>query len=64
MNQLVTVSTIAIFTDGALVKVTNIQDIEKKLNNKKQELNLNGEIKWSKVTENYLEIILDFNKII
>ena len=55
MNQLVTVSTIAIFTDGALVKVTDIQDIEKQLNNKKQELNLNGEIKWSKVTENYLE---------
>lgn len=48
-------NTIAIFMDGALVKVTYIQDIEKKLNDKKKELNLNGEIKWSKVTENYLE---------
>lgn len=46
---------IAIFMDGALVKTTDIQDIEKKLNNQKQELNLNGEIKWSKVTENYLD---------
>lgn len=55
MNQSVMVNTIVIFMDGALVKVTDIQDIEKHLNTKKQELNLNGEIKWSKVTENYLE---------
>ena len=48
-------NTIATSMDGALVKVTDIQNIEKQLNNKKQELNLKGEIKWSKVTENYLE---------
>ena len=48
-------NTIAIFMVGALVKVADIQDIEKQLNNKKKELNLNGEIKWSKVTENYLD---------
>ena len=47
--------TIATSTDGALVKVVDIQEIEKQLNNKKKELNLNGEIKWSKVTDNYLE---------
>lgn len=46
---------IVIFMDGALIKVTDIQEIEKQLNNKKEELNLNGEIKWTKVTENYLD---------
>ena len=55
MNQLVMVNTIVIFMDGALVKVTDIQDIEKRLNSKKEELNLNGEIKWTKVTGNYLD---------
>ena len=55
MNQLVMVNTIVIFMDGALVKVTDIQDIEKQLNSKKEELNLNGEIKWTKVTGNYLD---------
>ena len=49
------VNIIAIFMVGALVKVTNIQEIEKKLNKRKKELNLNGEIKWSKVTGNYLD---------
>ncbi len=43
------------FYGGALVKTTNIPEIEKALNDKKEELNLNGEIKWTKVTENYLE---------
>ena len=39
---------------GALVKVSDIQAIEKALNDKKEELNLKGEIKWTKVTGNYL----------
>lgn len=43
------------FYGGALVKTTDIPEIEKALNRKKEELNLNGEIKWTKVTENYLE---------
>lgn len=43
------------FYGGALAKVTDIQDIEKALNNKKEELNLYSEIKWIKVTENYLD---------
>lgn len=55
MNQLVMENIIVIFMDGALVKLTDIQEIEKELNNKKNELNLNGEIKWTKVTDNYLE---------
>ena len=40
---------------GALVKVSDVQSIEKVLNDKKEELNLKGEIKWTKVTGNYLE---------
>ena len=55
MNLLVMASSIAIFMDGALVKVADIQEIEKELNAKKDELNLKGEIKWSKVTGNYLD---------
>ena len=43
------------FYGGALVKVNDIQDIEKQLNDKKIDLNLRGEIKWTKVTENYLD---------
>lgn len=55
MNLLVMASSIAIFMGGALVKVADIQEIEKELNAKKDELNLKGEIKWSKVTGNYLD---------
>ena len=46
---------LVIFMDGALVNLSDINFIENKLNNKKQELNLNGEIKWTKVTDNYLD---------
>lgn len=48
-------SILVIFMDGALVNLSDINFIENKLNNKKQELNLNGEIKWTKVTDNYLD---------
>ena len=41
--------------DGALINLSDINFIENELNNKKQELNLNGEIKWTKVTDNYLD---------
>lgn len=44
---------------GALAKVSDVQTIEKALNNKKEELNLKGEIKWTKVTGNYLEKYID-----
>ena len=55
MNLLVMENFIAIFMVGALIKVSDVQSIEKALNDKKDELNLNGEIKWTKVTGNYLD---------
>lgn len=44
---------------GALVEVSDIPAIEKALNDKKEELNLKGEIKWTKVTGNYLTKYID-----
>ena len=41
---------------GALINLSDINLIENALNSRKEELNLNGEIKWTKVTDNYLEI--------
>ena len=43
------------FFGGVLVCNRNYDMIREILNVKKQELNLNGEIKWIKVTENYLD---------
>lgn len=43
------------FYGGALVNSKDIDYINATLNAKKQELNLFGEIKWSKVTEEYLD---------
>lgn len=40
---------------GALINLSDVNLIEKSLNNKKEELNLKGEIKWTKVTDNYLD---------
>ena len=47
------------FYGGVLVNVSDIPKIEKILNDKKAELNFNGEIKWTKVTENYLNKYID-----
>lgn len=44
---------------GALAKISDVQAIEKALNDKKKELNLKGEIKWTKVTGNYLDKYID-----
>lgn len=55
MNLLVVGNFIVTFMVGALVRVSNVRAIEKALNTKKDELNLNGEIKWTKVTGNYLD---------
>lgn len=41
------------FYGGALISSENLQYVTKTLENKKIELNLNGEIKWTKITENY-----------
>ncbi len=46
---------IVIFMVGALINLSDVNLIEKSLNNKKEELNLKGEIKWTKVTDNYLD---------
>lgn len=43
------------FYGGALVRSHDFISITKELNDKKLELNFHGEIKWSKVTSNYLE---------
>lgn len=45
MNLLVVGNFIVTFMVGTLVRVSNVQAIEKALNTKKDELNLNGEIK-------------------
>lgn len=42
------------FYGGSLVRSSQLSSIEKALNAKKAELNLHGEIKWSKVTDQYL----------
>lgn len=44
---------------GALINLSDINLIENALNSGKEELNLNGEIKWTKVTDNYLEKYID-----
>lgn len=54
-----TESIIVTFTVGALINLSDINLIENALNCKKEELNLNGEIKWTKVTDNYLEKYID-----
>ena len=51
--------TIAISIGGALINMSDINLIENILNDKKEELNLNGEIKWTKVTDNYLSKYID-----
>ena len=42
------------FFGGCLVDGRYVHEIEETLNNKKRELNLNGELKWTKVTASYL----------
>ncbi len=42
------------FYGGALVEYSKLQYISDILNKRKKELNLGGEIKWSKMSENYL----------
>ena len=43
------------FFGGCIVEAGKIHAIEDALNGKKEELNLHGEIKWTKVTEPYLD---------
>ena len=48
------------FFGGVLIKAEDREDIEARLVAKKVELNLNREIKWEKVTKNYLEKYKEF----
>lgn len=43
------------FYGGSLVRADKLSEIEAALNTKKEELNLHGEIKWQKVTAQYLD---------
>ena len=47
------------FYGGALVDYSQMQSISDSLNKKKKELNLGQEIKWTKVSENYLDKYMD-----
>lgn len=48
------------FFGGVLIKAEDREDIEARLSAKKVELNLNQEIKWERVTKNYLEKYKEF----
>jgi len=43
------------FYGGALVRSIHLHEVKTVLENKISELNINGEVKWQKVTANYLE---------
>lgn len=43
------------FFGGCIIDSSDLYEVETALNKKKEELNLKGEIKWTKVTENYRE---------
>lgn len=43
------------FFGGCIIKSTDLYEVETALNKKKEELNLFGEIKWTKVTSQYLD---------
>ena len=47
------------FFGGCLVSSEFLREITDELERKKTELNLNGEIKWTKVTDNYLSKYLE-----
>lgn len=48
------------FYGGAILKAEDREAIEKILKDKKNDLNLFDELKWTKVTENYLEKYKEF----
>lgn len=48
------------FYGGVLLDASDRQAVELALLSKKQELNLFGELKWTKVTENYLDKYIEF----
>lgn len=51
------------FYGGALLPLKDLEYINQILNNKKEELGFNGEIKWSKVSPNYLDKYIEITDI-
>lgn len=51
------------FYGGALIRAQDRQAIERSLSDKKEELNLSSELKWTKVSGNYLEKYLEFMEL-
>jgi hypothetical protein len=51
------------FYGGALVRAKDIEVVRRKLRAAKTRLNLHGEIKWEKVTENYLQKYVEMMKV-
>ena len=43
------------FYGGVLVRSSDLEFVKHSIDEKKKELNLFGEIKWTKVSENYLQ---------
>jgi len=48
------------FYGGALAKTEDVQSISNLLNEKKEELNLNRELKWTRITFNYADKYISF----
>lgn len=48
------------FYGGALVESRHLQEVIERLENCKSSLNLHGEVKWQKITENYAQKYIDF----
>lgn len=51
------------FFGGCLIDSADLYEVETALNKKKRELNITGEIKWTKVTENYREKYQEIMKL-
>jgi len=51
------------FYGGVVVASEDREGIERALRSKKEELNLFGELKWTKITENYCEKYVDFIRL-
>ena len=59
MNHIEKENTLVIFIGGALINYAELKKISDKLNDKKKKLGLFQEVKWTKVTEQYLDKYLE-----
>lgn len=51
------------FYGGALVPSRHIHDVQEEIEKRKEVLNFHGEVKWQKVTSNYLDKYIDLMKL-